>query len=86
MIPSDLVLKSVPLAGYNNNLLIASNNMKIGHNDSLNTDSLTISIQDAPKVFTPPVSLTCRVAISPVYLSIGISLMVLAVFYICKIK
>jgi len=31
MIPSYLVLKSVPLAGYNNNIVIASSNMKIGH-------------------------------------------------------
>jgi len=42
MIPSELVLKSVPLAGYNNNIVIASNNMKIGHNEMLNTESIVL--------------------------------------------
>ena len=85
MIPTDLVLKSVPLVGYNNNILIASKNMKIGQNDSLNTES--IPLVDTPKSEPPvlePVENQNQKIISPMYLSVGISLVLLAAFYVYK--
>ena len=85
MIPSDLVLKSVPLVGYNNNIVIASNNMKVGHNEMLNTESVTLSepilTQSTVDPLTRP---TTSTAVSPVYLSVGISLVLLAVLYVCR--
>jgi len=83
MIPSDLVLKSVPLAGYNNNIVIASNMMKIGHNVMLNTESVTLSEPILTRAVDPPTR-PAMATVSPMYLSIGIGLMVLAVFYVCK--
>jgi len=83
MIPSDLVLKSVPLAGYNNNIAIVSNNMKIGHNEMLNTESVTLSEPILTRAVDPPTR-SATATVSPMYLSIGISLMVLALFYVCK--
>jgi len=87
MIPLDLVLKSVPLAGYNNNIVIASNSMKIGHHEMLNTESIVL--HEPIQTTVPPSESIDRhyeasVAVSPMYLSIGISLMVLTVFYVCK--
>jgi len=83
VIPSDLVLKSVPLAGYNNNIVIASNIMKIGHNEMLNTESVTLSKPILSQAVGPPTG-PATATVSPIYLSIGISLMVLVFFYVCK--
>ena len=83
MIPSDLVLKSVPLVGYNNNIVIASHNMTIGHNEMLNTESVTLSEPILTRTVDPPTRPTTT-TVSPVYLSVGISLVILAVFYVYK--
>ena len=37
MIPSDLVLKVGKLVGYNNNIVVATSEMKIGQNEQVNT-------------------------------------------------
>jgi len=70
MIPSDLVLKSVPLAGYNNNIVIASNNMKIGHNEMINTESVTLSEPILTRAVDPPTSLLLHPSVQCISVSV----------------
>lgn len=92
MIPSDLVLKVGTLVGYNNNIVIATTDMKIGQNEQVNKTSISISInnllpvkEDRPitqsDTNNKPAPVSKNVSISPVYLSLGVSLLMLLVFY-----
>ena len=69
MIPSNLVLKIGQLEGYNNSILIATSEMKIGQNEQVN----------APKKITPTQRAT---VISPMYVTFAISVAVLLGFYV----
>ena len=82
MIPSDLVLKVGSLVGYNNNIVIASTYMKLGHNDEVNRIQTTRNIhairaahlplpQVSNKPTEPPVS------VPSIYLGLGASIIVL---------
>jgi hypothetical protein len=83
MIPSDLVLKVGTLVGYNNNIMIATSGMKIGQNEQVNK-ILVPALKQPPKSEAPtPESV---VGISPMYVSFGISILILLVFYVTTLK
>jgi hypothetical protein len=76
MIPSDLVLKVGTLVGYNNNIMIATSGMKIGQNEQVNKTPVP-ALKQSPKSEAPtPESV---VDISPMYVSFGISILILLV-------
>lgn len=83
MIPSDLVLKAGTLVGYNNNIVIATDNMKIGQNDRLNIESYTLrqQVQKPAKESQQP-EIAMPTIINPMYAGLGISLVVLLFFYV----
>lgn len=83
MMPSDLGLKVGTLIGYNNNVVIATADMKIGQNEQVNkiqVPGLQLKVQDRVDEITEASSKNSSI-ISPVYLSVGISLLVLLMFY-----
>jgi hypothetical protein len=88
MIPSDLVLKADTLIGYNNSIVIATADMKIGQNDDLNTDSFALSHSSTPAAAALlPTAAAATAAnarptnIDPTYVGIGISLIAVLLFY-----
>jgi hypothetical protein len=84
MIPSDLVLKADTLIGYNNSIVIATADMKIGQNDDLNTDSFALSHSSAPAAAALlPIAAAAAMSttIDPTYVGIGISLIAVLLFY-----
>jgi len=81
MIPSDLVLKVGTLVGYNNNILIATSQMKLGQNEQINTIQVP-SIEKAPPTVESPTPTPTSVEISPVYVSFGVSILILLAFYV----
>ena len=86
MIPSDLVLKVGTLVGYNNNIMIATSGMKIGQNEQVNkipVPALEQSPKSVPVEAPTPASV---VDISPMYVSFGISILILLVFYVTTLK
>jgi len=86
MIPSDLVLKVGKLVGYNNNIVVATSEMKIGKNEQVNTIQVPAIVKEPPENVQvepmPPKS----VEISPVYVSLGISVLILFVYYVTTSK
>ena len=86
MIPSDLVLKVGKLVGYNNNIVVATSEMKIGQNEQVNTIQVPAIVKEPPENVQvepmPPKS----VEISPVYVSLGISVLILFVYYVTTSK
>jgi hypothetical protein len=79
MIPSNLVLNVGTLIGYNNCIVIATADMKIGLNEQVNgTQVPSIVPQDS----VTSDDMKKAVSVSPVYVSIGISLIVLLGFYV----
>ena len=86
MIPSDLVLKVGKLVGYNNNIVVATSEMKIGKNEQVNTTQVPAIVKNPPENVQveplPPKS----VEISPVYVSLGISVLILFVYYVTTLK
>ncbi len=86
MIPSDLVLKVGKLVGYNNNIVVATSEMKIGKNEQVNTIQVPAIVKNPPENVQveplPPKS----VEISPVYVSLGISVLILFVYYVTTLK
>ena len=83
MIPSDLVLKAGTLIGYNNNIVIATADMNIGQNEQVNktqVPGLQPKMKDHVNEIAEASSKSSGI-ISPVYLSVGISLLVLLMFY-----
>jgi hypothetical protein len=80
MIPSDLVLKVGKLVGYNNNIVVATSEMKIGQNEQVNT----IQVPAIEK--KPPESVQVEAAsvpeINPLYVSLSISILIWLVFYV----
>jgi hypothetical protein len=83
MIPSDLVLKAGTLIGYNNSIVIATADMKIGQNDDLITDSFARSHSSMPAAaaLLSTAAATSTTAIDPTYVGIGISLIAVLLFY-----
>jgi hypothetical protein len=86
MIPSDLVLKVGVLVGYNNNIVIASDSMKIGQNEHINQIQIP-SIpnnmnKDLPSsqndIAKPQIT---SASVNPVYVGVGISFVLLIMFY-----
>jgi hypothetical protein len=61
VIPSDLVLKADTSIGYNNSIVIATADMKIGQNDRLNTDSFALSPSSAPAAAACCTNCCCNV-------------------------
>ncbi len=86
MIPSDLVLKVGKLVGYNNNIVVATSEMKIGKNEQVNTIQVPAIVKNPPENVQveplPPKS----VEVSPVYVSLGISVLILFVYYVTTLK
>jgi hypothetical protein len=82
MIPSDLVLKVGTLVGYNNNIVIASTNMKLGHNDRINQVQLPVPYKTSPAVPEPPVQDHEITIVPSIYAGLGASVLVLLVLYL----
>ena len=87
MIPSDLVLKVGSLVGYNNNIVIASTNMKLGHNDEINRMQTTrsthaIPTPHVPLPLVPNKPVEAPVSVSSIYLGLGASVIVLLALYL----
>ena len=79
MIPSDLVLKVGTLEGYNNNIVIAAESMKIGHNEQVNQAQLSAVPSLSEVLPETPAPLA---ALSTTYVSLSISLVVLVLLYV----
>jgi len=86
MIPSDIVLKVGVLVGYNNNIVITSDSMKIGQNEHINQiqiPSIPNSMnKDLPSsqndIAKPQIT---SASVNPVYVGVGISFVLLILFY-----
>ena len=84
MIPSDLILKIGTLVGYNNNIVVATKNMKIGRNDMVNNNQ-TAAVQIPIKINDKMVEKVEEIpTISPTYVCIGFSFIVFFTFYVFK--
>jgi hypothetical protein len=74
------------LVGYNNNIVVATSEMKIGQNEQVNTIQVPAIVKEPPENVQvepmPPKS----VEISPVYVSLGISVLILFVYYVTTSK
>lgn len=84
MIPSDLVLKVGTLVGYNNNIVIASENMKTGQNEQVNRIQVPTKTEPMPRVSESEKDSTSELSqmpVSPMYLTLGISVLVLLSLY-----
>ena len=88
MIPSDLVLKVGTVVGYNNNIVVASANMKLGHNDQVNQVHIPVplpKVQEVqqPVVQEPPHETELEPTVVPsIYVSLGASVFVLLVLFL----
>ena len=86
MIPSDLVLKVGTLVGYNNNIMVATAGMKIGKNEQVNAIQVPAIEEKPPENVEVESSPPKIVELSPVYVSVGISILILFVFYVTSLK
>jgi len=83
MIPADMVLKVGSLEKYNNNIVIASNDMEIGQINDLNIITVPTSVH-SPKdtqSFVDP-HIQPQDLLNPVYIGMGASICVFLMFYI----
>ena len=83
MIPSDLVLKVGTVTGYNNNIVVASSNMKLGHNEQVNHVYMH-SVQPHAIVHEPstPNEAVQQTPIPSMYVGLGVSVIVLLALYL----
>ena len=82
MIPSDLVLKVGTVSGYNNNIVVASTDMKLGHNEQVNQVQLPSHLPlPAPPVEIPVVEPE-PTTVPSVYIGLGASVFVLFLLYL----
>ena len=83
MIPSDLVLNAGTLVGYNNNIVIATAQMKIGQNE---VNQLQIPARPSQTLLAKAPAVTQSkarsVTVHPVYASLGFSLVVFLLLYV----
>ena len=86
MIPSDLVLKVGSVVGYNNNIVVASPSMKLGHNDQVNQLQLPVTLPKVPQqtIVQKPshVPVAEPVSVPSIYIGLGASVFVLLVLYL----
>jgi hypothetical protein len=83
MIPSDLVLKVGTLIGYNNNIVVATPQMKIGQNEQVNAILVQAIDNKLPKsVQVESLEAPESDEISPIYVSISISILIWLVYYV----
>ena len=80
MIPSDLVLKVGKLVGYNNNIVVATSEMKIGQNEQVNTIQVPAVEKKTPE--SVQVEAASVPEINPLYVSLSISILIWLVFYV----
>ena len=80
MIPSNLVLKTGSIEKYNNNIVIAGQNMKLGYNENINKESLIIKpIPEKGKPIVKPMdNIKYNISAKPnsIYLYAGVSVLV----------
>ena len=81
MIPSDLVLKVGTLVGYNNNIVIATAQMKIGQNE-VNQMQIPARPSQTQLAKASAVTQSPEVTVHPVYTSLGFSLVVFLLLYV----
>ena len=76
MIPSNLVLKTGSVERYNNNIVIAGQNMKLGYNENINKESLTVKPILEKHMSKPPIYEEMKVKPNSIYLYAGVSVLV----------
>ena len=86
MIPTDMVLKVGIIQNYNNNIVIANENVKLGLNENINFVSRNVEYTNEPIIRGPPgiESIVDKppLSINNLYVSIGVSVLVLAFSYL----
>jgi len=79
LIPSDLVLKVGTVSGYNNNIVVASTNMKLGHNEQINQVQIPSHPPLPIETSVPEPKPQEPTTVPSVYLGLGASVLVLLV-------
>jgi hypothetical protein len=82
MIPSDLVLKVGTVSGYNNNIIVAATNMKLGHNEQINQIQLPAHPPLPIETSVPEPKTPEPATVPSIYLGLSASVLVLLLFYL----